>query len=76
MHDSAEGCLNRIHNRNRPYEQRIELGFLEEISEHYETLFGNWIKSPVMKIATSDLDYSNPGSIEKVIQQIKFYISV
>ena len=76
MHDSESGCLDRIHNRNRPYEQRIELGFLENISEHYEGLFENWVKSPVMKISTLDLDYSNPGSVEKVIQQIKFYAAV
>jgi len=76
MHDSEKECLDRIHNRNRPYEQRIELGFLEEISEYYESLFEKWVKSPVMKISTSDLDYSKPESVEKIIQQIKFYAAV
>ncbi len=76
MHDSAGKCLDRIHNRNRPYEQRIEVGFLEKLSKGYERLFKNWHKSPVIKISTSDLDYANPVNVQKIIQQISFYIMV
>jgi len=35
MRDPVENCLERIHSRNRPYEQRIELQFLKGlISKH------------------------------------------
>ncbi|MBN2589810.1 MAG: 2-amino-4-hydroxy-6-hydroxymethyldihydropteridine diphosphokinase [Sedimentisphaerales bacterium] len=76
MHDSAGGCLDRIHNRNRPYEQRIELEFLEKIAEYYECLFEGWKKSPVIKITTSDLDYKNQNSVEKILEQISFYVTI
>ncbi len=76
MDDSAVECLGRIHNRNRPYEQKIEVEFLEKLSKEYEHLFINWNKSPVIKISTSDLDYANPVNLEKIIQQISFYITV
>lgn len=76
MYDSAVGCLDRIHNRNRPYEQRIEVEFLEKLSKEYEQLFRNWHKSPVIKISTCDLDYANPVNVEKILEQISFYITV
>ncbi len=76
MYDSAVGCLDRIHNRNRPYEQRIDVEFLEKLSKQYERLFTSWHKSPVMKISTSNLDYTNPVNVQKIIKQINFYITV
>jgi 2-amino-4-hydroxy-6-hydroxymethyldihydropteridine diphosphokinase len=75
MHDSAGKCLDRIHNRNRSYEQRIELEFLEKLAEEYEQLFNGWNNSPVIKIPTSDIDYTNTDSVEKILQQISFYIT-
>jgi len=38
MQDSAQNCLDRIHSRNRPYEQQIELRFLETLSSDYGRL--------------------------------------
>ena len=32
MRDPAENCLERIHDRNRPYEQQIELQFLQSLN--------------------------------------------
>ena len=75
MHDSAAGCLGRIHNRNRPYEQRIELEFLEKLSKQYERLFSNWNKSPVISISTTELDYKKYDSIENIAQQVNSYIN-
>ena len=73
LHDSAGKCLDRIHSRNRPYEQQIQINFLEKLDESYECLFKKWKKSPVIKIETSELDYKNQNNIENLVKQISFY---
>jgi deoxyguanosine kinase len=75
MQDSTQKCLDRIHNRNRPYEQQIQVNFLEKLDEGYEQLLINWRKSPVIRVSTSKLDYSNPANIENLVKQIRFYIT-
>lgn len=60
IYDSARNCLQRIHNRNRPYEQQIELPFLEALSEDYERLFANWKACPVIRAPKcEDIDVIN-----------------
>jgi len=68
MHDSAENCLERIHSRNRPYEQRIELQFLEALSSDYERLFADWKICPVIRISTSE-----DTDVDRIAEQIKYY---
>ena len=75
MQDSSQNCLDRIHNRNRPYEQRIEVGFLDNLVDDYENLFKAWKSSPVLKISTKDLDYSNKENLDNLITQVKLYIA-
>lgn len=75
MQDSAQNCLNRIHNRNRPYEQQIQLEFLKKLDSYYNQLFNDWKNSPVFRLSTAQLDYSNESSIEHTVNQIKYYIA-
>ena len=75
MQDSPQNCLERIHSRNRPYEQQIQLSFLQKLDYDYDHLFADWKLSPVIKIKTSQLDYSNNKSIEQLLNQIKYYIA-
>lgn len=75
MQDSSGNCLNRIHSRNRPYEQRIEVDFLDELVDGYEELFKNWNKSPILRISTSQLDYTKQSTVENLINQVKYYIT-
>lgn len=48
--DSVQLCLDRIHRRNRPYEQGIEGAFLEGLSEKYESLFASWTTCPIVRL--------------------------
>ncbi|MHC4556748.1 MAG: 2-amino-4-hydroxy-6-hydroxymethyldihydropteridine diphosphokinase [Planctomycetota bacterium] len=68
MQDSPRKCLERIHSRNRPYEQRIKLQFLEVMSCDYEQLFKQWKACPVIRLSTSD-----ETDIEHLANQIKYY---
>ena len=53
MNDPPQYCLERIHRRNRPYEQQIELQFLRKLDSDYERLFEQWKSCPVIRISTS-----------------------
>jgi 2-amino-4-hydroxy-6-hydroxymethyldihydropteridine diphosphokinase len=71
--DSVENCLERIHRRNRPYEQKIELRFLETLDDGHKKLFADWKKCPVIRQQTPDLDSSK--DVEFLAKQIKSYVA-
>ena len=68
MRDSAQNCLERIHSRNRPYEQQIELQFLRDLDCDYEQLFKHWKSCPVIRISTSQ-----STDVDRLADQIKYY---
>jgi deoxyguanosine kinase len=73
--DSVQKCLERIHKRNRPYEQKIEPQFLESLNSDYEQLFANWKICPVIRKQISKLDYKKDVDIDHLVNQIKNYIA-
>ena len=75
LQDSAQRCLERIHKRNRPYEQKIELQFLEALNCDYEQLFSNWKTCPVIRVSMSEFDCAREGDMEHLANQIKSYIA-
>ena len=76
MTDSVQNCLVRIHERNRPYEQKIEPQFLEALGGDYKKLFEDWKSSPVIRISMSESDYTGEIAVERLAEQIKHYIAV
>lgn len=73
--DSPQDCLERIHKRNRPYEQEIERQFLETLDAEYHQLFNNWKACPVIRKKSSEVDYTQEENIEHLAEQIKHYIA-
>jgi len=71
--DSTQNCLERIHKRNRPYEQKIEQQFLEKLGADYEKLLKHWKICPVIRKQTSELDYTGDVNIDHLANQIKCY---
>jgi len=76
LQDSVQKCLERIHKRNRPYEQEIEPQFLEALSCDYEKLFADWKICPVIRIQISKSDYIKDTNIENLTNQIRSYVAV
>ncbi len=72
--DSPQQCLERIRRRNRPYEQRIETGFLEAISAGYERLLGGWKICPVIRLP--GFDCFNEAAVDSLAEQLRYYIAV
>jgi 2-amino-4-hydroxy-6-hydroxymethyldihydropteridine diphosphokinase len=68
MRDSEQNCLDRIRRRNRPYEQQIELQFLQRLDYDYEQLFEQWESCPVIRISTSQ-----SMDIDSLANQIIYY---
>lgn len=75
LEDSPGGCLERIHQRNRPYEQRITIEFLEALDGEYRRLFAGWKACPVIRIGVSTLSGYDEAVLEHVVRQVKAYIA-
>jgi deoxyguanosine kinase len=67
--DSPQNCLERIHRRNRPYEQKIEQSFLEKLDAGYEQLLKHWKTCPVIRISTPE-----DINVEHLVNQIRYYV--
>ena len=74
--DSVQNCLERIHRRNRPYEQGIKLQFLEALDSGYEQLFADWRICPVIRKQMSELDYTKEADIDHLADQIRCYVTI
>jgi deoxyguanosine kinase len=73
LRDSADNCLNRIHERNRSYEQQIKLKFLKDLRTDYERLFADWKKCPVIRISVPEFNCKRDEDIEYLRRKVKFY---
>jgi deoxyguanosine kinase len=76
LRDSAENCLERIHNRNRPYEQKIQPQFLQALDADYEKLFAEWKTCPVIRLSIPEFDCRKGEDVENLANHIKYYIAV
>ena len=70
---SAEECLKRIHLRNRPYEQGIDIKFLVQLCGEYEKLFAKFVSCPVITVDADKCDFRQTGEIEKIGRQLNYY---
>ncbi|MBN1787921.1 MAG: 2-amino-4-hydroxy-6-hydroxymethyldihydropteridine diphosphokinase [Sedimentisphaerales bacterium] len=71
---APDKCLERVKKRKRPYEQKLELPFLEELSAGYEKLFEKFDICPAMTIDADEFDFRRDGEIEKLGAKINYYI--
>jgi len=76
MIDSPQKCLERIHKRNRPYEQKIKRQFLEALDSAHRKLFADWRTCPVIRISASRFDCTRATDIDNLANQIKCYVAV
>jgi len=65
---SPQSCLERIHRRNRPYEQQIDLPYVEKLSDDYDRLFADWKTCPVIRVPKSE-----DANVEHLANQIGHY---
>jgi len=76
LHDTIQSCLDKIHKRNRPYEQKIEPEFLETLNSGYENIFADWKKSPVIHLDIAEFNCLSQSEVESLANEVKNYIAV
>jgi deoxyadenosine/deoxycytidine kinase len=64
--------MQRIHQRNRPYEQHIELGFLEHLAKGYDTLYTDFAICPLIRLRADEC--RNDQQVDKIANEIRHYI--
>jgi deoxyadenosine/deoxycytidine kinase len=75
LKDTPQNCLERIHRRNRPYEQCIELEFLQTQCDDYEQLARQWTQCPLITINVSEFDCRDVRQVKKLAEEVKAYIN-
>ena len=66
--------MQRIAQRDRPYERNMDRAYIEQLNQAYESFFGdNWSRrSPVLAIDTNHLDFvRNPEDLKWVENRIR-----
>jgi deoxyguanosine kinase len=66
-------CLERIHKRSRPYEQRIENSFLEAVGAGYEQGLRDWKICPVIRLL--NFDCLDKKAVDLLVRQLKYYLA-
>lgn len=67
-------CLDRIHLRNRPYEQKIKKDLLENLYQAYNDLFKDWHQCPVIRIYGYEYDFREPEDMERLASEVVAYL--
>ena len=64
--------MERIAMRDRPYERRMEQGYIGALRRRYEELFATYTATPLLVIETDTLNFvRNPADLEQVEQRIR-----
>ena len=73
LHDTIENCLQRIHQRNRPYEQEIKKSFLEHLARGYETLYTDYPVCPIMRLRPDQC--WDAEQVSRIAEEVQFYLT-
>jgi deoxyadenosine/deoxycytidine kinase len=64
--------LRRIRIRNHPYEHRLGLEYLEQLTNAYSKFFFAYDESPLLVVNTSEIDFvNNPGDFDALLAEIE-----
>jgi len=73
LQNPPQQCLERIHKRSRPYEQRIESGFLEAVGTGYEQGLRDWKVCPVIRLL--NFDCFDKKAVDLLVRQLQYYLA-
>jgi deoxyadenosine/deoxycytidine kinase len=73
LQNPSQQCLERIHKRSRPYEQRIESSFLEAVGAGYEQGLRDWKVCPVIQLL--NFDCLSQKAVDRLALQIRYYLN-
>ena len=73
LEDMIENCLERIHRRQRPFEQGIQIEFLKRLAGWYNELFESWTACPVIRIRAQECH--TPEQVHTLAKEIRSYLA-
>lgn len=69
---SLDTLMARIAMRDRPYERKMDRGYIEALRQSYEELFGSYTETPLLIIETDTLDFVRaPEDLDAIEQRIR-----
>jgi deoxyguanosine kinase len=74
LEGSKEVCLRRIGQRNRPFEQDIDIEMLKRIDAGYRELFAGWKVCPVIRLVIGEFDCYDIKQIDSLAKEVSCYI--
>ena len=64
--------LSRIKKRNREFERKFDVAYLEGLVRSYNDFFFHYTDTPLLVVNTSDIDFvNNPDDLENLLQVIR-----
>ena len=68
----TEVLMQRIAQRDRPYERQMDVNYIDTLNQTYETRYKNFPRQKVLTVNTNNLDFvRNPGHLEQIDQRIR-----
>jgi deoxyguanosine kinase len=74
LRDLPENALDRIHSRNRSYEQDIRIETLKELAVEYENLFASFNQCPVITLDAAKFNCMDNAHVQNLVKQVRRYI--
>ena len=70
LYAEPDFLLERIHQRDRPFERGIKLQYLQSLADAYEKMLANYRTSPVVRIASDSEPARNPKSWRRMAEEL------
>jgi 2-amino-4-hydroxy-6-hydroxymethyldihydropteridine diphosphokinase len=74
LKDRPGNALERIHNRNRSYEQEIQIDELASLAGEYDKLFGGYCKCPVITLDAAKFNCMDQMQVSEIAKELGSYI--
>jgi deoxyguanosine kinase len=74
LKDRPENALDRIHSRNRSYEQDIRIETLGELAAEYDDLFAGFKQCPVITLDAAKFNCMDNDHVQDLVKQVGSYI--
>lgn len=71
LQDTVEACLERIAERDRPFERSMHANWLSRFAQAYESLMADWKACPVVRVDRHGLDLHDPSAINQIRNQVE-----
>ena len=70
LKDTPENCLARVLDRGYPGDNKMELEYVQKISDEYENWSKGFLVAPYIQLNPATLDFRLPATVERVRESL------